>query len=574
MNKVWLARRFPLANLVVMVAPPLAREHGPHAWQWLLAGLASAVLLLLAMPRFSIAPLAWVFAVPMLWACQATPGRWRALHWCIFGATAQWVLLLLWLRHVYAPYGWLAVLGLGGFLGALYGLWFWWAGRRLRKVATAKVTTRLKTSLALAGAWVALEWVRSWLLTGFPWLPLAASHWQQPALLQLAPWTGAYGVSFLLILANLAATLSLLKLLAARKTAQRPRPLDFARLLRPSAEWSLVLLLSLGAMGLFSLNLRRDSQREPLLSVALIQPWTPAELKWDAELASEHLRVLRDLTHEAALQSRADLVLWPEAATPLPILDGQGDSMKAWIEELATGLQTPILNGNLAYEPTDANAPRWANGLYLVRPDLGLVSPSYTKRQLVPFGEYTPLAEYLQWLGKVVPLPGQTRPGEQAVPIPLPLGENRSVTFGGLICYEDAFPKLGRESAREVDVLVVVTNDAWYGTGSGAYQHAAHSVLRAVENHRPLMRTGNHGWSGWVDEWGRTRATLTNQDGSIYTRGWLTVQLDHLPELARQPSFYQRFGDWFVLLCAAFGIIDLCSRFAGQKDPASHLPGN
>ena len=91
---------------------------------------------------------------------------------------------------------------------------------------------------------------------------------------------------------------------------------------------------------------------------------------------------------------------------------------------------------------------------------------------------------------------------------------------GVLICYEDIFPALARENTLAgADVLAVLTNNAWYGEGGAAYQHAAHSVLRAVENRRPVVRCGNGGWSGWIDEYGNIRDTLRDENGTIYFRG-------------------------------------------------------
>ena len=124
------------------------------------------------------------------------------------------------------------------------------------------------------------------------------------------------------------------------------------------------------------------------------------------------------------------------------------------------------------------------------------------------------------------------------------------LAVGVLICYEDIFPELARDSAQSgAEVLAVVTNNAWYGEGGAAYQHATHSVLRAVETRRPVIRCGNGGWSGWIDEFGNIRATLTNDEGSVYFRGaeMLTITRD-LHWRDRQ-SFYTEHGDWFLLLC-------------------------
>jgi len=144
---------------------------------------------------------------------------------------------------------------------------------------------------------------------------------------------------------------------------------------------------------------------------------------------------------------------------------------------------------------------------------------------LVPFGEYIPLRPILGWLDKLVPIGGDFQRGTEARPLLVPVRSGQ-VRVGVLICYEDIFPEFARESALAgAEMLAVLTNDAWFGEGGAAYQHAASSVLRAVETRRPVLRCGNSGWSGWIDEFGNIRATLLNEKGSIYFRGYQTLDV-------------------------------------------------
>jgi apolipoprotein N-acyltransferase len=122
-----------------------------------------------------------------------------------------------------------------------------------------------------------------------------------------------------------------------------------------------------------------------------------------------------------------------------------------------------------------------------------------------------------------------------------------------LICYEDIYPSLARLSALGgANVLVVVTNNGWFGEGGAAYQHAAHSVLRAVETRRPVLRCGNGGWSGWIDEFGNVRKVIANTKNTIYFRGAKTLDVERDVRWVDRNSFYVEYGDWFVLACAAF----------------------
>jgi apolipoprotein N-acyltransferase len=179
----------------------------------------------------------------------------------------------------------------------------------------------------------------------------------------------------------------------------------------------------------------------------------------------------------------------------------------------------------------------------------------YSKRRLVQFGEYIPLRPLFGWIGKFVPIGDDFAPGDDSSPLVVTLGRG-AAALGVLICYEDLFPALARSEVRYgADALVVVTNDAWYGEGAAAYQHAAHSVLRAVETRRPVLRCGNAGWSGWIDEFGSVRKVVADADGSVYFRGvqYADVTRDH--RWVGRSSYYVEHGDWFVAACAGLALL-------------------
>lgn len=144
------------------------------------------------------------------------------------------------------------------------------------------------------------------------------------------------------------------------------------------------------------------------------------------------------------------------------------------------------------------------------------------------------------------------------------------VVFGPLICYEDIYPQLGRLSALGgASVLTVLTNNGWFGEGGAAYQHAAHAVLRAVENRRPVLRCGNGGWSGWIDEFGVVRNAMTNANGTIYFRGSRIIEVSRDIRWIERNSVYTEYGDWFLLVAAAlvmfgFAILKM-SEIPGPK---------
>ena len=500
--------------------------------------LLTPLLAWLMFPAQHAPECALVFAVPaLLWAGRAPAWRlFAGANWAAW--SLAWLVLLAWLRHV-------TVVGtvlLAVFLGGLRTLWFLGARWALPRLAGAPAWARIVGLCGLAGLWVVGEWVRGWLFTGFPWLPLAASQWQRPLLLALCPYTGAAGVSFLLILVNLGAAAWFRQMAALRY--DHPR-----RWFAPELTVALAALLA-GTFGLGGDLLRQ--QREPWLTVGLVQPYIPQTLKWEPAAAGENLRVLARETAKVAA-AQPDLLLWPEAAVPY-ILKVQPE-LQGWLEENARGAGAPILGGVVVME--DANQPteRWYNAAVAVDPERGLQAEYYAKRHRVPFGEYVPLRPVFGWLRKFVPIGDDFLAGESAQPLVLST-RSRPVRAGVLICYEDVFADLSRASAAAgAEVLVNLTNNAWYGEGAAAYQHAAHSALRAAETRRPVVRCGNGGWSGWFDEFGGMREALENERGSVYFRGGGVVRVSRDVRWIGRPTPYVQHGDWFVAACAGLALL-------------------
>lgn len=498
--------------------------------------VATVVLAVVSFPPFNASEFAYAMLVPgAIWAYRAP--RWRLFVWTLGAAQAvAWTIILAWLHHV----TWLGLLLLGPVVGVWVGGWYAAARWALPRVLGKPALTRLAVLVALAGAWVVLEWTRSWLLGGFPWLPLAASQWQRSSILQIAAYTGAGGVSFVLVAMNLGFAAMAHSLFFEGQGGWNLR--------RPEFLFALFLL-----MGCVSVQVQETFNRgqftAPLARVAFVQPYIPQEVKWDPQRGPAILDVLRTTTLTAAA-SHPDLILWPEASTPWAV---KGDpNSQAFVEDLARRSRAPLLVGSVAVEDRGSANERWMNAAFAVDPVTGLQTDYYAKRHLVPFGEYVPLRPVLGWLKKIVPVGDDDfTPGLDSSPLTLSL-RGGPVTVGPLVCYEDIFPDLARSSVRAgSDVLAVLTNNAWYGEGGAAAQHAAHSVLRAVETRRPVLRCGNGGWSGWIDEFGNIRATVTNKAGSVYFRGTQTVDVTRDARWIGRQSYYTQHGDWFVLAGAA-----------------------
>ena len=515
---------------------------------FVLTGLASVAM----MPPSRYPELAYVFAAPAAYWAYRAP-RWRLFLWATLGAQmVAWTVTLGWLRNV----TWVGLLLLGPFMGAWVGSWFAAVRWVMPRLAGRPWGQRVPAILGLGGAWVLVEWTRTWCLSGFPWLPLSATQWQRLSVLQPAAYTGAWGVSFTLIVVNLAFAAYAHKLLSGGESRARTRCPEFIA--------AMVLLL-----GCLLLTARETFNRARFhrhwASVAIVQPAIPQEVKWNPDEAGDILKTLERETLQASA-GRPDLLLWPEATTPLAVRGDAG--MRGWTEDLVRRARTPMVLGSVAYENLDTPQERWSNGVFVVTPERGLEESFYAKRHLVPFGEYVPLRPVLGWLEKVAPVGGDFTPGKGAGLLALRVGADGGETrLGPLVCYEDIFPGLARESVKAgAEVLVVNTNNGWFGEGWAAYQHAAHAVLRAVETRRPVLRAGNAGWSGWIDECGAIRAVLTKDPatgavrsvpaergeapGTVYFRGSATLQVSRDARFLGVESFYVRWGDWFVALSA------------------------
>jgi apolipoprotein N-acyltransferase len=514
----------------------------------------TALLTVLAFPPYRFPEAAYAMLLPGVFWAYTRP-RFRLYALTLLGAqAAAWTFILGWLHHV----TWAGLLLLGPFIGTWVGIWYlaaWWL---LPRIIGRPNLTRLLAVLGLAGAWVVLEWSRTWLLGGFPWLPLSASQWQRTSILQVAAYTGAYGVSFVLVMMNLGFGAYAHRLFREGATGINKR----------SQEFFLALFLLLACVSVhFQESFNRRGYSVPFARIALVQPKIPQEVKWDPNRAAGILDVLTSTTLEAAI-GKPDLIVWPEAVTPLAV---RGDeSAKAFVESLVKRIKVPLLLGSVTVENPRLASEAWFNGALVVSPEEGVAAGYYAKRRLVPFGEYVPLRPLLGWLEKVVPIGGDFLAGETSAPLLISI-RGQPTVFGPLICYEDTFPDLARMSVSSgASVLTVLTNNGWFGEGGAAYQHAAHAVLRAVETRRPVLRCGNAGWSGWIDEFGVIRTTLVNEAGSIYYRGVRVVDVSRDARWVEKRSFYVEYGDWFVVLSAL--LVGLATVLLRLQVPAANPP--
>jgi len=263
----------------------------------------------------------------------------------------------------------------------------------------------------------------------------------------------------------------------------------------------------------------------------------------------------------------SDLLIWPEAALP-----DFGDANYIAVTNLIrTHHVWMILNGDDAEYHADTT--NYFNAAFLFDPDGKFISV-YHKQKLVIFGEYIPLARWLPFLKYFTPITGGWTSGNKPVTFELErrtpvrheiqiISQKADSEIGGpaensfrvktstLICFEDSFPETARAAAQDdLDFLVNVTNDGWFGEGAEQWQHAANAIFRAVENGLPLVRCANNGVTCWIDASGRVQEFLKNDKGNVHRIGALTVEIPLLtPGEKRARTFYNRHGDWFGWAC-------------------------
>ena len=490
-----------------------------------------------SMPPHDFGELAYVLFVPLLIWVYTKPG-WRSVF-CVAGLSSllAWLGILVWLRHV----TYIGTVLLASCLSIYFILWLCYVRWILPRLISQTFPIRVIGFLGIAGIWVVFEWLRSILIYGMPMGPLAVSQWKTPVLLQLAAWTGAYGVSFFLIFFNCCIAQTFLNLSSGDR-----RSSIFLRWFKADFYCAIAAMVSLIFLYFYCLPKSLPDQEEAF-SFALVQPNFPPLLNWDESANISRLAQLDQQATRAQLLE-FDILMLPEAVTPDAII-GDRETL-FFFQSLAANQGRPILTGNLAH---DSESNRWYNGIFLVEPETGLSPVYYAKKQLVPFGEYIP-RPFNHLLKTFAATQGHFYPGTFDGIISTEL-RGSEYTFGALVCYEDMFPALVREAVQSgAEILYVATNNVWFGEEGGAYFHAAHSVLRAIENRRPVIRCGNAGWSGWIDAYGSVRDVLTDGEGSIYFKGAGNFSLKLDKKWQFFTSFYTRYGDWFVWLSALLAL--------------------
>jgi apolipoprotein N-acyltransferase len=459
-----------------------------RGWRRFALGLAFGALAALAMPPTFALPLLFVALPGLVWLTDGARD-WKGSFlggWYFgigfFAAGLYWISYALLVDP--ERYGWLVPFAVGG-LGAGLGIF---SGLATLIVWLTRVGG-VGRVLMLAAVWTALEWVRGWILTGFPWNPIGHAWAFDAGPIQLAALVGVYGLSLMTVA------------MAAMPAVMRTKPVIVA-LVVPALVW-------LGGQARLTIE---GPAPQTDVHLAVVQPNIPQTLKWDERLAGQHVAKLLSLSRARPKPVRTNTeeddtrpepprrvthVIWPESAIPSAIDFNARHSVLA--EVVPPG--GALITGATRIEGRGLDLKAW-NSLAVMDGE-GRIVTTYDKHHLVPFGEYMPLRGFLPFDKLAVGAVDFTAgPGPRTIPIPA------APPVSPLICYEAIFPGEVVDASHRPQWLLNVTNDAWFGISSGPHQHFASARLRAVEEGLPLVRAANTGISAVIDPYGRVLARL------------------------------------------------------------------
>lgn len=524
-------------------------------WTQLLVVLVSSLAMVLAFRPFTMHEVAWVGLVPFfLVMCFVSARRAAWLGW--LAGLVYCFGNLHWFLAVEQQTGWLAAIGLTLTISLLTAL-FWIppavvTSMWFRRFGAGKGTNVL-FMLLVACLWVGLEWMRSSLPAhlSWTWNTLAISQAESLVVIQIAEWTGVYGVSFLILMLNLGIVATVLRYVERRGAVR--------------GDWhpEIVLAMMLIALSVaFGITRIKELQRADALGdgiplrVASVQTNVPQYEKWDAEMAQTILDELAELSMQAAAL-KPEVILWPETALPDDI-----GRFELYLDALMEVVKTPILAGSMT--GTDFTAGEINNSSVLLDTNLVRLA-TYNKQHLVVFGEFVPFPETLPFLKHVVPMEWTVRPGQESSVMQLP---GHAAKFTPLICFEDTMPYLARRAHHAgARLLVNQTNDGWFDPYKASAQQAAHCVFRCIETRLPAVRAANTGVTCSIKPWGAVHDELMpNEEGHTRYKGVQSSTL-RVPGDDHPATIYVRFGDVLPPIFLGIGLLGWIAL--ARKSPRS-----
>ncbi len=481
----------------------------------------SGILLALSFPKPDMSALAWVALVPLLYSIREKTPR-QSFKEGFAAGIVFYTVSLKWVLIVMRQYGGLGLIPSFFLLIALSAYLALYVGAFAWLYAKARAYAGQAALFPAPAFWAALELLRNYAISGFPWNLLGYSQHNNLPMIQIADITGVYGVSALIVLVN-AAIAELVAIMARREYA------NYRKYIMP-----IIASAVFAACALYG-NYRLANLPRPYgsMRITLVQGDIDQFHKWNPAFQDKVFDIYKNLTAEAAAQkNRPDLIIWPETATPFCFQDS---GMEAQLKDAVRKADTWLLTGSPSIEEKNGDDIEY-NSAYLLDPS-GREAGRYDKTHLVPFGEYVPMQTFLPFVNKMVHGIGDFGAGTEYTVMRTDKG-----AFGTAICFEVIFPELVRKFALNgATFLATITNDAWFGNSGAPYQHFDMAVFRAVENRRAMVRAANTGISGIILPSGRVSA-----ETEIFTRGEITGNIPLMDKM----TFYTRHGDVFAYLCS------------------------
>jgi apolipoprotein N-acyltransferase len=490
-----------------------------------LLAAGSGALQALSFPKFSLLPLGILSFFPLLIFTAREPSSTRRFLGGFLAGTVFFAATCYWLYTVQAKYGGLNPFQAGGillilviYLALYWGVFAWLCGN-CWQVSWGPA--------AVPALWVALEYARAHVATGFPWLLSGYVLTDFYPLARLAHWTGVYGLSYLAVALPVAILWPFLK---------------------PSKMASLHLVGVLVLVTAFALSpvdeLPPATQRAFLVQANV--PQAVAFEPWDSRTQEPLFARLDKLTLGAVPEQKAPaLVVWPEM--PAHFYFHDDGFTRPYVERLARQTDSTFLIGAVTHV-AGSHRQKALNSSILLAPSGKLIS-QYDKIHLVPFGEYVPWRERLAFAESLTAEVSDFTPGHRLVVSDIPGGK-----LATIICYEAIFPDLVRRFVREgAGVLVNISNDGWFGTSAARHQHLLQSRMRAVENDRYLLRATNTGITALISPHGKIAEEIPPDREGVLKGTWA---------FRTNKTFYAKHGDIFAMACSVLALLASLISFA------------
>ena len=489
-----------------------------------LLAILSGILLFLSFPLKNFYFLAFGAVVPLLFIIESKNALTSGLFAFLAGMVGYcgifyWIYPLLkvntgsWLQSA------VCLGGISAYVSLYLAVW------AAVSAESRKCVSGIMWYVFMGAFWVILEYARTFFLTGFPWALMGYSQWKFVPFIQVAEFTGVYGVSFLLIVANV----FLYKFFRMKKVVY-------------AALFLMIPVITAAAGMAVS---KKSYTLADSVTVAVIQGNIEQYKKWDTTYQDEIIKAYSGLVKLAG-NDRPQVIIWPETAVPGYI--PWDDYVMRWVSSVVKDSKAY----NIVGSPYFDGQRDYYNATFLLSPK-GEILAMHRKNHLVPFGEFVPLRKIFEPLFGVLNTLGDFKKARETKPFTA-----GKFVFGTTICSENFFGNLVRAFVLEgANILVNQTNDAWFLKTSAAEQHFTMNVFRAIENRRPVIVSGNTGISGVIDARGRVQ-----QMTEIFKQTYFLAAVN--PGFVR--TFYTSYGDIFALICMIFAVwvALLCLR---KRDP-------